>query len=136
MTKSDNISKTKNCTKKSHACEKWAPDQFQSTLQVWPLLKKIEKRYFWTPTAPKRDMVWYEILRPSIFSAHCASFMSRWPLLRGWGRGLHIRRWETTENCIFFYRGMKTNVTIHFSVSIEGIYHLHIHLHMYIYEMS
>ena len=27
--------------------------------------------------------MWYEVLRPSLFSAHCASFMSRRPLLRG-----------------------------------------------------
>ena len=28
------------------------------------------KRSFWTPVVPKRKMTWYEILRPSLFSAH------------------------------------------------------------------
>ena len=32
------------------------------------------KRPFWTPVAPKRDMMWYEVLRPSFFLAHCKSF--------------------------------------------------------------
>ena len=30
-------------------------------------------------------MMWYEILRPSFHLAHCAYFMSRWPLLNRWG---------------------------------------------------
>ena len=47
---------------------------------------------FWTPAVPNRDMMWYEILRPSLFSEYCASFMSIWPLLSGEG-GLHILSW-------------------------------------------
>ena len=31
---------------------------------------------------PKRDMMWYEILCPSLSLGHCASLMSIWPLLR------------------------------------------------------
>ena len=41
ITKSDYISKAKNFTKKSKM-QKWMPGQFQSTLQIWPLLKKVE----------------------------------------------------------------------------------------------
>ena len=41
------------------------------------------KRPFWTPVAPKPEVMWNEILRTSLFLAYCASFMSRWPLLRG-----------------------------------------------------
>ena len=55
------------------------------------------KRPFWTVAAPKCDMLWYKILRPSFFLEHWSSFMSRWPLLRGGGRILHIRSWETTN---------------------------------------
>ena len=47
----------------------------------WPL---------WTPIAPKRVMMWYEIVRPSCFLGHCASFMSRWLLLREGGGGVCI----------------------------------------------
>ena len=55
------------------------------------------KRPFWTFPAPKRDMI-YKIWRPSLFLAHFASLMSRWPLLRG--AGLHIiLSWETTNFC-------------------------------------
>ena len=38
---------------------------------------------FWTSVARKRDMKWDKILRPSLFSAHCPTFMLRWSLLRG-----------------------------------------------------
>ena len=34
-----------------------------------------------SPWAPKRYMMWYEILRRSLLLGHWASFMSRWPLL-------------------------------------------------------
>ena len=50
------------------------------------LIFRQQKRPFCTPVAPKRDMMWYNILRPSLSSAHCASFMLRWSLLRG-GKG-------------------------------------------------
>ena len=44
----------------------------------------------------------YEILRPSFFLAHCASFMSRWPLLRGGGgAGLHILSWKIDDFQIY-----------------------------------
>ena len=56
------------------------------------------KRPFWTPVKPKREMMWYEILRPSIFSAHCASLISRWPLLRR-GRGSAILIWDRAYQC-------------------------------------
>ena len=36
----------------------------------------------WASLTPKRNVMWYEILGPSFFSAHCASFMSRWLILR------------------------------------------------------
>ena len=49
--------------------------------------------HLWTPVVPKRDIMWCEILQPSFFLAHCASFMSRWSLLGG--RSLQIRSWET-----------------------------------------
>ena len=48
------------------------------------------KRLLWSAAAPKRDMMWHEILRPSFFLAYCASFMSRWLLLGG-KVGLYIR---------------------------------------------
>ena len=41
------------------------------------------ERPFWAPMAPKRDVMCYEILYPSFFLAHCASLISRWPLLSG-----------------------------------------------------
>ena len=47
---------------------------------------------FWTLIAPKRVMIRYEIFRTSIVSAHCASCMTRWPLLRR--MGLHILSWD------------------------------------------
>ena len=63
-------------------------------------------------------MMWYGILRPSLFSAHCASFMSRWPLLRG----LHIRSCDRANDsyrkfikkykCFFFLKAMHTCVFI------------------------
>ena len=28
--------------KKNHVCKKWASDQFQYTMQIWPHLKKVE----------------------------------------------------------------------------------------------
>ena len=40
--KIDHISKTKNHTEKVIHAKKWAPDQFKSTLQIWPVLKKVE----------------------------------------------------------------------------------------------
>ena len=45
----------------------------KSALQILSLFKKVEflgteKRPFWTPVAPKRDMMWNEILRPLSFS--------------------------------------------------------------------
>ena len=60
------------------------------------------KRAFWTPVAPKRDVIRYEILHPSFFSAHCASLMPRGPLLRGEG-GLHIL--SCAKNVYFFLDG-------------------------------
>ena len=54
--------------------------------------------------APKRDMMWYENLRPSLFSAHWAYLMPRWPILTEGGEGgLHILTWKTTKN--FFVVG-------------------------------
>ena len=50
------------------------------------------KRPFWTTTVPKRDMMWYEILRLSFFLGHCASFISRWSLLRGRGVCISVVR--------------------------------------------
>ena len=38
-------------------------------------------------------MMWYTIFSTFLVSAQCASFMSRWPLLRG-GEGLHILSWD------------------------------------------
>ena len=68
--------KTKNRTKKSFM-QKWASGKFQSTLQIWLILKKV----IW--------MMWYEILRPSFFLAHFTTFISRWSLLSG-GEGVCI----------------------------------------------
>ena len=70
------------------------------------LILRRPKRPFWTPIAPKRDMMWYKILDPSIFSAHCASFMPRWPLLSRGGEGsLHILSLKTSyiHICIYIY---------------------------------
>ena len=49
----------------------------------------------WTSVEPKRDVMGYEILRPSFSLAHCAPFMSRWPLLRG--GGLHNHSCDRAE---------------------------------------
>jgi len=62
--------------------------QFQSTLQIWSLLKKIEilgAVGVLLDGAQSR----YEILLPSLVSVYCASFMSRWALLSGGGSGGH-----------------------------------------------
>ena len=44
------------------------------------------KLNFWAPKTPLLDAhgarTRYEVLRPSLFSAHCTSFMLKWPLLR------------------------------------------------------
>ena len=48
---------------------------------------------FWTHVALKRDMMWCEILRSSLFSAHCTSFMWRLPLLRRGGQHINICRY-------------------------------------------
>ena len=53
------------------------------------------RSFFCINEALKHDMMSYEILRPSFFSAHYAYFLSRWSLLKG--GGLHIRSWETTQ---------------------------------------
>ena len=44
---------------KNYFCEKCAPGQFHSTIQIWPLLNEVKglKRPFWTAVAPKRDMM-------------------------------------------------------------------------------
>ena len=93
--------------KKGHSCKIGASDQFQPTLLIWPLLKKVEffgaqNAPFWTPAAPKRDMMWHEILRPSLFLAHSASFRSRWSLLKeGWG-GVCISLVSKQPKLIYF----------------------------------
>ena len=62
-----------------------------TSYHVWAL--RASKRRFWVPKTPllnKRGaQTRYEILCPSLFSAHCASFMWRCSLLRRRG-GLHI----------------------------------------------
>ena len=77
MTKSDYISKTKNCTKRKSYMQKMSA----RSIPIYPVnLATFEenwtfgrtKRPFWTPVVPKRDMMWYEVLRPYLFSAYCA----------------------------------------------------------------
>ena len=55
------------------------------------------KRPFWTPVAPKRDVMWHKVLRPSLLSPDCASFMSRWPLQRGRGSA-YPQLWQDPQN--------------------------------------
>ena len=63
-------------------------------LDIASMPEDVRTKTHWEePVASKRDMMWCDILRPPFFVAHCASFMSRWPLLRG-GGGLHIRSWD------------------------------------------
>ena len=61
------------------------------------------KRRFWTPTAPKRNMIWYEILCPSLFLAHCASFMSDDNFWKGEGLQLCISVVGKQPLYLFFY---------------------------------
>ena len=68
----------------SHSCKKRASDQFQSTLQNLPLLKKVELRAPKTPlldgrSAHTRCDMKFNNYR---FLAHYASIMLRWPFLR------------------------------------------------------
>ena len=74
------ISQKLRIAQKNHLGEKLASDQFQLSLHIWPLLKKIE--FFGAQTR-------YDILRPSSVSGHCPSIRSRWPLLRGGGRSAY-----------------------------------------------
>ena len=54
------------------------------------IIRKIKIGKFWKKNSlkitHKRDMMWYDFFSTSLVSAHCASFMSRWPFLRGGGR--------------------------------------------------
>ena len=61
----------------------WAPDQFQPTLNIWPL-KKLN---IWGASGAQTryDVLWN--FAPIIFLAHCSSFVSRWLHLKG-GRGV------------------------------------------------
>ena len=99
--KKDHISKTENRTKKVIFAKN--ERQVNSNLasrfgQFWRKLNfGCPKRPFWTPAAPKRNIMWYEVLRPFLL-AHCASFMLRWPLLRGGRVGLNILSLETIES--------------------------------------
>ena len=90
------ISQKLRIAQESHFCIKWACVR---SIPIFPVnLVTFEenrifgrpKRPFWIPAAPKHDMMWYEILHPSLFSVHCASFMSRWPLLMEGGGGLSV----------------------------------------------
>ena len=76
------------------------PANFATFKESW--IFGCPKRPFRTPVAPKRDVMWYEILPPSLFSAHYASLILRWLLLRGRG-GLHIlscdQAWTFSSNC-------------------------------------
>ena len=61
ITKNDCVLKTKNRTKKS-CMQKRASGQFQSTPQIWPLMKKVEflgaqNAPLGRPVALKRDMM-------------------------------------------------------------------------------
>ena len=63
----------------NHLCEKWAPGQFQSTLQIWPFLKKDE--FSGTRGAQRRhNVIWGTGGRGQDWEG-------------GGGRGLHIRSW-------------------------------------------
>ena len=68
MNKSDYISKTKNCTKKSFMQKKSVRsipiDPSNVATYEESLIFGCPNRPFWTPAAPKRDMMWHEILRP------------------------------------------------------------------------
>ena len=46
------ISQKLRIAKKNHLCKKWASCQFQSTLQIWPLLKKV--KFLTSKNAPFR----------------------------------------------------------------------------------
>ena len=88
--KANQISKTKNCTKKVICAKNERQINSKLSCKFGYFWRKLNfwapKRPFWTP---KRYDMWYEILHSSIFLAHHASFMSRWPLLRR-GRGICI----------------------------------------------
>ena len=86
--------------KKNHLCKKLASDQFQSTLQILPLLKKV--KFFGAQNAPferphRPNAMWcnkkfyvhhfFSTLR--IFYVEIATSK--------WEGGLHIGSWETTR---------------------------------------
>ena len=96
ITKSDYISKSKNRTIKIIDAKKLASGQLQSSLHIWPLLKKVEflgaqNAPFgrpWCPNAIRYNMRFFahhfcSSLR--IFYVNMAT--SEW-------RGLHIRSWD------------------------------------------
>ena len=80
------------------ACQNYASDMYKNSIfRSIPIfllnLATFEKngifghpkRPFRTPIAPKCDKMWYEIFSTSLVSAHSASFMSWWPLLKSGG---------------------------------------------------
>ena len=89
--------------------------------QIWILLKKI---YFLgaqnTPFDARSAQTLYEILHPSLFSAHCASFMSKWSLLRGGCLHIHSldraisdsKEWTILEGCTYASFLMKNYINV------------------------
>ena len=55
-------------------------------------------RRVWAPMAPKRDMMLYEIVRPSLFSAQRIFYVKRATSEGGGkGGGLHVLTWNRTQ---------------------------------------
>ena len=104
--KIEHISKTKNHSKKS-----FMQKMSVRSIPIFPAnVATFEwnwifglKLNFWV-IALKRDMMWHEILRLSLVSAHCVTFMSRWPLLRA---GLHLL--SISNISILYFNILKNN---------------------------
>ena len=71
---------------------------------------------FWTPAALKRDMMWYEILRPSFFQ-HIAHLSCQNGHFWGGVGGLHILCWETTINTQFIAHNIVKICMMNFQLS-------------------
>ena len=77
------------------------------------------KRPIWTHAHSAQTR--YEISRPYLFSAYCASFISKWPLLkRGEGGSRHILSWETAMY-VYIYMFMSYNMFITFRYTFLNI---------------
>ena len=104
--------------RKNHLCEKWPSDQFQSTLQNWLLLKKVEflgRR----SGAYGAQYMWYEILHPSFLcSSLCIFYIKMFASEEGSGRGGGGGVLQFCISCI-----VTENPTTHISIFERQIYY-------------